>query len=261
MTDVIRKLKCNLIQKKKRIVTALDKLTNYNNFVDEVFVISFPKSGRTWLRLMLEELDIKLSFTHAKSGHFFNTISYDVTMYIDRKVIFLVRDPRDVVVSGYFQLTKRNKKYDDRYDGGISDFIRDEKDGIRKVVAFYNPWNEHKDATKDFFMLKYEDMHLNTILQLENVLKFLSIDNIDNQIVAKAVDSCCFEKMHKLEKQGHYNKKYREILTPSNNNDPESFKTRKGKVGGYIDYLEESDINYCNSIMREMKCPWYCDTL
>ena len=31
-------------------------------------VVSFPKSGRTWLRVMLDKLNLPMRYTHAVSG-------------------------------------------------------------------------------------------------------------------------------------------------------------------------------------------------
>jgi hypothetical protein len=39
-------------------------------------------------------------------------------------------------------------------------------------------------------------------------------------------------------------------LKPGDKNDPESYKTRRGKVGGYIDYLSSEEIEYLNQKMK-----------
>ena len=69
-------------------------------------LVSFPKSGRTWVRVMLDSLSIKLRYTHDGSdnslGTHFNDLvpcQVDVT---DRPLLFLHRDPRDTAVSGFF---------------------------------------------------------------------------------------------------------------------------------------------------------------
>ena len=32
---------------------------------------------------------------------------------------------------------------------------------------------------------------------------------------------------------------------------------RKGKVGGFVNYLSQDDISYVNQMMLEMDCPYY----
>jgi hypothetical protein len=39
-------------------------------------------------------------------------------------------------------------------------------------------------------------------------------------------------------------------------NDPESYKTRRGKVGGYVDYLTAEDIAFIDQTVNEFGCPF-----
>jgi hypothetical protein len=58
------------------------------------------------------------------------------------------------------------------------------------------------------------------------------------------------EKRH--EKAGGGGRVRFEILQPGDARDPESFKVRRGKIGGYIDYLEQEDMAYVAEVMREL---------
>ena len=77
-------------------------------------LVSFPKSGRTWVRVMLWMLSIDINYTHDNSSHIkarhlsdLEIMNYDY----NRPLLLLYRDPRDTAVSGYFQVTKRNRSY------------------------------------------------------------------------------------------------------------------------------------------------------
>ena len=35
------------------------------------------------------------------------------------------------------------------------------------------------------------------------------------------------------------------------------FKVRKGKIGGYVDYLSQEDIAYCNKLLSDPGSPFY----
>src|SRR5262245_13897505 len=65
-------------------------------------VLSFPKSGRSWLRLMLDRLAIPMEYTHADGAH---SDAVDLAdLQVDESVlvgapVLLTRDPRDTVVS------------------------------------------------------------------------------------------------------------------------------------------------------------------
>ena len=55
--------------------------------------------------------------------------------------------------------------------------------------------------------------------------------------------------MRKMEASLEYD---RQLLQPSDVNDPESYKVRRGKIGGYVDYLEPSDIEYADQAMAAL---------
>jgi len=227
-----------------------------------VIVVSFPRSGRSWFRLMLNQVGLVLFYSHDKSNYKHNTpyneLDQDKSKHKDEKVIFIARDPRDVTVSGYFWMSKRKKKY----NGELSDFIRDERYGIRKVIEFYRIWDKHKNIPANFLLVKYEDMHKDTLSVLKKVLNFLEIDNIDDEQLKEAVHFCKLSNLQKIEKgevkeQGMDNRTKEIIGANKKVGGEEGLKTRKGKVGGYVDYLNKDDISYCNKAMHEMGCPWY----
>jgi Sulfotransferase domain len=59
----------------------------------------------------------------------------DKSRYRGTKVLYLIRDPRDVVVSCFFQATRRKKLF----RGTLSEFIRSDNYGIRKIVCDVTP--------------------------------------------------------------------------------------------------------------------------
>ena len=46
-------------------------------------------------------------------------------------------------------------------------------------------------------------------------------------------------------------------LQPGAYVDEESYKVRRGKVGGYVDYLDNNDLEYVNSVIDELGCPLF----
>lgn len=242
-----------------------------------IYFISFPKSGRTWVRLMLgkvferylglEELDIdtliniempgdkipNIRFIHDddvfwKKPHELNTSKLE---YKDCKIIFLVRDPRDILVSSYFQKTKRN--FDtlgqtNPFTGELSDYLYEEVGNFDTILRFYTIWETNRHIPKDFLLVRYEDIHQNAYKELRRILKFIGLPEVNNEIVMEAVKWASFDRMHKLEITNPTKRNYR--LKPANIDDRESYKTRRGKVGGFYDYLTEDEIEYLNHKMR-----------
>ncbi len=245
------------IRKIKNKVLNVDTQTPYEKIEgNEAILVSFPKAGRTWVRLMLKELEIIIPVTHDGAGHVprvpFDKLIKDKSAYKNIKVIFLIRDPRDTVVSGFFHSTKRKNIF----SGTISDFIRNNRHGIRKIVEFHKNWHKATEYLHNFLLIRYEDLQKNTFTEMKKILNFLEKSNISDEKIKETIEFAKFDNMQKLEKQGYFKNNFGEGLVPGNKNDTNSFKTRRGKVGGYKDTLSASDIEYCNKILTDFEYPF-----
>ena len=240
----------------------------------DCFIVSPPKAGRTWVRFMLasllakrygveRDLDIAamhkkrdavpfLVFTHGASKFHLegNTgpIAFDHLRYSGKPVILLVRDPRDIIVSYYYHLTKRNSLY----KGSLSSFIRDSQLGIKRFISFMNTWAVHRNAPSRVELVRYEDVHADTEGVLARILDFLDVE-VSGGLIEEAVEEARFENMKKMEKKKALQSKR---LRPAEVDDPQSFKVRKGTVGGYKEELSEEDIAYVNAAMKDLD-PWF----
>lgn len=241
----------------------------------DAFLISYPKCGRTWLRALLgkyvlgarregDPLELfeltrslpdfcTLEVSHDDYPHWksCNKIFTNKKAYAGKKVIFLVRDPRDVLVSYYFQYTKRGDKYqanDKDFDGSISNFIRHDIGGLRSLVSFYNVWAANRNVPSGFLLVTYENMQRDTRGNLLDIVAFLDWPKRDAAFVDDVVSFGSFENMRKLEETNALNSAR---LRPPRDNDPEGFKVRRGKVGGYTDYLTKDDIRYIDEYVDQ----------
>jgi hypothetical protein len=68
-------------------------------------------------------------------------------------------------------------------------------------------------------------------------------------IFQAALDFSQFENMKKMEAAGAFDSK---ILRPGDVRDPESFKVRRGKVGGYREYLSVEDQAYAAAALTKL---------
>lgn len=252
---------------------------------DYVFV-SYPKSGRTWLRMQLGLYLIEClkeeKFINAESKILSNPLDTDNLvralgigavlwdhggsglieknaieevntrkfLIARKKKCFLIRDPKDVMVSSYFQATKRINVF----EGNISSFVRDENYGINRWIKLHNAWYNVIKSDKSTKLVKYEDMQKNSIGVLSFILSDLGIKYLKDELLMKAIEGAKFEQMKKMEKKEEIDSSR---LKPGNKNDPESFKVRKGKVGDFREYLNESDIIYINEALMKQKCQLY----
>lgn len=233
-------------------------------------LISFPKCGRTWLVLLIataiqEHFGVRVRnplrlrslhsatrgipyiHQHHDGGPEFllpEELERDKRQYAGRKVVFLVRDPRDVLVSSYFQKAKRNYNY----EGQFSDYIYERRGGIESIVAFYNIWAENRGVPGDFLLVTYEDLQRDTPGELRRVLDFLGLGAVSNGTIANAVQACDFDNMRRMEAENTYGTG---ALSARDAADESTYKTRRGKVGGYREYLTGDDLAYVNRIIDE----------
>ena len=125
----------------------------------DAVIVSFPKAGRTWLRMMLDELELPVAHTHAGAKR---AELPERTAFVDKRVVLLIRDPRDTVVSAYHQETKR---VDQKYPGSISDFIRDPRMGIERIIEFNLAWlgERHMVITGGMHQQQFSTGHQNGV--------------------------------------------------------------------------------------------------
>ncbi len=242
---------------------------------DAAFV-SFPKCGRTWVRLMLgrlialeegrperaddlDELFDVFETTKRRRGFPAVVFTHDdkpqhrrpdelmadkSKLYRGRDVVVLIRDLRDVMVSSFFQLTRREEK---RNDPSLSAYVRSDSGAAATFVAFYNNWWAARDVPRSFRVLRYEDLHASPPQALEGILAAIGWPRVSPERIREVVAWGAFENL----KRKSVASKRRE-LQPRNGDDPESFKMRRGKVGGFRDYLSPEDVAYLDGQMRRL---------
>jgi hypothetical protein len=244
-----------------------------------VYMLSYPKCGRTWLRLMMgkalvDDLDLstdpmELNLLHKASRRVPrirvthddmpqlkrpDAVEHDKRRYAGKRVIFLVRDPRDTLISYYFQATKRR----DRYEGTPADFLRHDVGALDTIIAYYNVWAEARTVPRTFCLIRYEDLHRDPVGELGRALDVVG-HVPPRHVLETAVEFSRFDNMRKLETAaavGAYDR-----MKPADEKDLESYKTRKGKVGGYRDYLSADDIAYMNDRIARTLSPYYASYL
>jgi hypothetical protein len=178
----------------------------------------------------------------------------DKSMYRHQKILLLVRDPRDILVSSFFEKTKRKpakRREKPRFTGTINEFVYQNIGGIDTIIAFYN------NVPDEFRIFRYEDLRQNVCETFTDVLKYIGLEEIDEKILDAVLELGRIEKMRKMEAQSargaHASRRtdpdvesafMTRAFQPADPNDPETFKVRKGKVGGFVDYLGEEEIAF-----------------
>jgi hypothetical protein len=102
-----------------------------------------------------------------------------------------------------------------------------------------NSWAQEMPHIKDFLMVRYEEMRSDPEKALKKMLNFIGTPAMDGQI-KEAVAFASYENMKRLEqKKAFWLSGGR--LTPKDRQNPDSYKVRRAKVGGYRDYFAEHE--------------------
>jgi hypothetical protein len=186
---------------------------------DDTFLVSYPKSGNTWLRFLMANLlrqdpsvglldaDCMIPSVDAKSKRFFDAMkspriikSHFAFIPAYKRVIYVVRDPRDVVMSQYHYQIKRGVLAPGT---PLEDFV---SRFIQGNVCPYGSWGDNVGswtATRrqdlNFLLLRYEDMLADVSAGATRISNFLGLP-FDSTRIALAVERSSLENMRKVEK-------------------------------------------------------------
>jgi hypothetical protein len=241
----------------------------------DLVVLSRAKSGRTWLRAMLSTLyqrryglddgllldggnfhriDRRIPNVAFFHGHSLDAVfgTTDALPWDSEKpVIFLVRHPCDVAVSEYFQSTRRASAHKREMHGvdaalPMFAFVMNGTAGLRAIVAYMNAWRERVSHMPNALTVRYEDMRAAPERELARIVRHIGEPFTADEI-ATAVAQCAYDVMKEKERSNHYGDRR---LAPRDLDDPDSYKVRRGKVGGYRDYFTPAEI----AAMEEYVC-------
>ena len=186
---------------------------------DDTFLVSYPKSGNTWVRLLIANL-----LSSGKPADFrainrlvpdpaADTARHFATMPRPRvikshfvfdprypRVIYIVRDPRDVVLSEY-HYQRKTRRIDDQLplERYVSRFLTGE------TYPENGSWGEHvaswivaRDSDARFLLLRYEALLVNATAELARIARFLKISATPDRL-SEIVKLSSADRMRELE--------------------------------------------------------------
>lgn len=188
-------------------------------YPEAVFLVSYPRSGNTWMRFFVGNLlDPEDSTTFANVEDRLPAIEHITERKLSQtpaprflkshepfdcrygRVIYVVRDPRDVAVSYYHYLIKVRRIDEDYPMKKYVDSL------VSGDFGGYGTWREHvgswpgaRHGSEKFLLLRYEDLLAHPVEELRKVAHFLSVE-ADEDWLRKAVELSSADRMRGLEK-------------------------------------------------------------
>jgi hypothetical protein len=188
-------------------------------FPDDVFLTSYPRSGNTWSRFLIGNLihqDEPVSFLNVERlvPDMYKTADWSMRRLARprlmkshecfdpryRKVIYIVRDPRDVAVSNYHWEMKLRSV---REGYPIEEFVPRWMEPqfwlrIGSWADHVQSWMGPCQGRKTFLLLRYEDLKQDPQRELTRVAHFLGIAATSERL-NRAVELSSAEHMRRLE--------------------------------------------------------------
>jgi len=184
----------------------------------DTYLVSYPKSGNTWIRFLLINYFLnpnrnKINYTDLED--FIPSIHKSTAEQINNlkgfriikshfvkneypKIIYIVRDGRDALVSYYYFL--RDLKH---FEGSFEEFYNSRSFGD------IGDWDVHVRAAIDYqethpekiIIVAYEDLKNDTSAIFKRVIKFLG-HSIDLDVLNLAIDISTFKTLKNMQKKG-----------------------------------------------------------
>jgi hypothetical protein len=187
-------------------------------FPDDIFLVSYPRSGSTWTRFLIATLlegdspdfvrinamlpDIygmsRLRLKNLARPRLLKSHEYFDPRY--SRVIYLVRDPRDVVTS-YHNFLKRQRiiAQDESLNSYVERFVAGRLDSFGTWREHVGSWLGARFGAPGFLLLRYEDLKSTTVSELRRIVDFVGLET-DDERLAIAVEQCSLEAMRKTER-------------------------------------------------------------
>lgn len=252
-----------------------------------LLIIAHPKSGNTWLKVMLSRLyqvrhglpasllinsnelalrNAAIPAIAATNGYYSHEGVIGALLAADgpaselrhKPIVFLARNPCDIAVSWYFQFTKRQSAHKQEL---INHFIDHPID--RRRISLWD-FVRHSDIGLPF-LIDYLNTWERNLAHLDQGLLIryeelrsqpietlkritgLMEESFSDAEIEEAVQFGSFDNLRKLEGQGFFRQGG---LTLRNPKDPNSFKVRRGKVNGYRDYFTPDQVAELEDLVR-----------
>ena len=245
-----------------------EELKNFPLHHDDVFIVTFPKSGTTWVQQIVrllrngdgKILDRCIPWLEVLDSTFGRSMGYNKEMACSSdllsprafkshfpyafvpgglphttlaKYIYVMRNPKDVCVSQWHHVMMMNVHPNLTWDQHVGQWLST----TTQFGTWFDHilgWWEHKDAPNILF-IKYEDMKADPHTAVRSVADFIGVTDATEELIENVVQRSSFASMKK-DNSSNYSW---EIGPDKLLTEPGSAFIRKGEVGNWKQYSSD----------------------
>ena len=229
----------------------------------DVFIVTFPKSGTNWVGFFLAlvaadrstgersvlTLDESRRWVAGVNDEYFGGARlpeeprlqdprvFKVHAPYDEalgRVIYLARDPRDVMVSYYYHQLRKKQQF----DVSIDEYVERNDTWPGDWGDHVSGWLAHADR-EDVLFLRYEDLKASTVASFRNIVDFCGLGLREDEL-ADYIGRSSFENMRRAE----------EAVGAPEAGDIRF--TRKGVVGDWMNELSPRSVGLIEERYRDL---------
>ena len=232
---------------------------------NNIILSLFPKTGSTWIRFFLfnylnkleqlnfgegiDEMNHKMpEFGHRSmlnAWHFKTSPKIIKThrpfkrIFRKNKIILVIRDPRDLIVSFYhYALAKKEFNF----NGTVKDVIYHKEWGLEYFFKQFNSWEKHAGL-----IVKYEDLKANPYNVFTEILNYIKIP-LDSIVLRNAIRASDFHAMKKIQANSKdFKNKFQDGFNFA----------RSGQSNQWLDFFDADDIKYWNQCKEKHGFTYY----
>jgi hypothetical protein len=249
---MIKRFKNN-IKRFQSLITRSQSDLKFTN--QDVFLVSYPRSGNTWVRFLIANIlkpsGVQIDFHNVhefvpeigRNNDIIQNLasprivkSHDLYNTVFPKVIYLVRDGRDVYVSYYYYKLKQLAE-----GTTFSDFLRLENVYPSTWSQHLRSWLDDPRPQHNLLMVRYEDLLENAETVLLRMMDFVGI-TVSPDTIRDAIENSKFDKMRKIDQTK--GRKYK----PTGSDE----FVRKGKAGTWQKEFSDSDKDYFKKVAGDL---------
>ena len=126
-------------------------------------------------------------------------------------VIYIVRDPRNIIssIKNHYSLDNYEKAkkmlFTKNQAIGTNPNENKEKNFLTLIGSWGTHYNSWKNTKKNFLLIRYEDLIINTEKELRRIIEYLKIFfkiNVSDEKIIKAINTTSFNSLKNMEKKG-----------------------------------------------------------